>query len=116
MTLASSLQRYGRRSELASKASARHLTGGCLLHCLSKIPQDAETHARGAQNPRQAAADPAGLYQCAADELEGADVERVRSAVLGKPRADDAIAAAAIKSREVIDTPESSANGAHGGR
>src|SRR5436309_13889717 len=63
MTLASSLQRYGRRSELASKASARHLTGGCLLHCLSKIPQDAETHARGAQNPRQAAADPAGLYQ-----------------------------------------------------
>src|SRR6266487_2942125 len=62
--LASSLQRYGRRSELASKASvSRHLTGGCLLHCLSKIPQDAETHARGAQNPRQAAADPAGLYQ-----------------------------------------------------
>jgi hypothetical protein len=56
------------------------------------------------------------LYHCAADELEGADVERVRSAVLGKPRADDAIAAAAIISREVIDAPESSANGAHGGR
>src|SRR5919198_6203287 len=56
------------------------------------------------------------LHHCASGEFERADVERVRSAVLGKSRADDAIAAAAIISREVIDAPERSAKGAHRGR
>jgi hypothetical protein len=56
------------------------------------------------------------LHHRAVCELERADIDGVGLAMLGKFRADDAIAAAALIRVEVIDALECASEGAHGGR
>src|SRR5262249_2774605 len=53
------------------------------------------------------------LDDCTVGELERADVERVGLAMLGEPRSDDPVAAAAIKGGIVVDAFERSPQRAH---